>query len=92
MCQMFHKLSQFLFQNMPIFSGYHFVKSVQIRSFSGPYFPVFGPKKLRIWTLSTQCVLPSFQACKEQKRQEKRYFTDGYTIFLYNNFSNSEIV
>ena len=22
--------------------------------FSGPYFPVFGPKKLRIWTLFTQ--------------------------------------
>ena len=36
----------------------HCVKSVQIRSFSVPYFPIFspnmgkyGPEKLRIWTL-----------------------------------------
>ena len=37
---------------------YQCVKSVQIRSFSGPYFSVIGlntdKKKLRIWTLSTQ--------------------------------------
>ena len=60
---------------------YHCVKSVQIRSFSGPYFPVFGSntdiygrkspysvriqentdqKKLRIWTLFTQCTVQTF--------------------------------
>ena len=39
----------------------HCVRSVQTRSFSGPYFPVFspnmgkyGPEKHRIWTLFTQ--------------------------------------
>ena len=31
----------------------HCVKSVRIRSFSGPYFPA-EPEKLRIWTLFTQ--------------------------------------
>ena len=35
----------------------HCVKSVRIRSFSGPYFPVFGPEQLRIRTLFTQCML-----------------------------------
>ena len=42
----------------------HSVKSVQIWSFSGPYFPVFGlntekcgPEKLHIWTLFTQWVI-----------------------------------
>ena len=30
---------------------FHFVKRFQIWSFSGPYFPVFGPQKLPIWTL-----------------------------------------
>ena len=42
-----------------IFPHYrHCAKIVQIRSFSGPYFPVLGlntdQKKLRIWTLFTQ--------------------------------------
>ena len=39
----------------------HCVKSVQMRSFSGPYFSVFGltsrkyrPEKIRVWTLFTQ--------------------------------------
>ena len=32
----------------------HCLKSVQIRSFSGPYFPAFGPD-FRIWTLFKQC-------------------------------------
>ena len=31
-----------------IFTCHHCVKSIQIGVFSGPYFPVFGPKKLRI--------------------------------------------
>ena len=42
--------------------GLHCVKSARIWSFSGPYFPVFspnagkyGPEKLRIGTLFTQC-------------------------------------
>ena len=34
---------------------YYCVKSVRIRSFSGPYFPAFGLEKLRIRTLFTQC-------------------------------------
>ena len=44
----------------------HCVKSIHIRSFSGPYFSVFGlntgkygPEKLRIWTILTQCRLNS---------------------------------
>ena len=44
-------------------NGTHCVKSVQMRSFSGPYFPAFGlnsnQKKHRIWTLFTQCQLYS---------------------------------
>ena len=32
----------FLAHFMPLFSIYHCVKSVQIRSFSGPYFHAFG--------------------------------------------------
>ena len=33
----------------------HCVKSVQVRSFSGPYFTVFGSeKKPRVWTFLTQ--------------------------------------
>ena len=46
----------------PLYTGQtHCVKSVHIRSFSGPYFPVFslnagkyGPGKLRILTLFVQ--------------------------------------
>ena len=40
---------------------HHCVKSVQIRIFFCPYFRVFGlktdQKKIRIWTISTQCML-----------------------------------
>ena len=52
--------------NVDNFSGtlrYRCVKSVQIRSFSGPYFAVFGPKtgkygpEKTIWTFFTQCIL-----------------------------------
>ena len=32
------------------------MKSVRILSFSGPYFPAFGPEKLRIWTLFMQYI------------------------------------
>ena len=39
----------------------HYVKSVQMRSFLGPFFPgfglntgIYGPEKLRIWTLFAQ--------------------------------------
>ena len=35
--------------------NYYCVKSVRIWSFSGPYFPTFGPEKLRIQILFTQC-------------------------------------
>ena len=31
------------------------VKSIGIWSFSGPYFPAFGPEKLRVRTYFTQC-------------------------------------
>ena len=34
------------------------VKSVCIRSISGPYFPAFGPEKLRIRTLFKQYRMP----------------------------------
>ena len=47
---------------MEYFNYWHCVKSVRIRSFSGPCFPVFSPntgkyglEKLRIQTLFTQC-------------------------------------
>ena len=43
------------------FFDLHWAKSVQIRGFSGPYFPVFGlnmgkygPEKLCIWAIFTQ--------------------------------------
>ena len=48
---------------MEVTKKHQCVKSVQIPSFSGPYLPVFGlntekygQKKLRIWTLFTQCI------------------------------------
>ena len=34
---------------------WHCVKSVRIWSFSGPYFPAFGPEKLGIQTVFAQC-------------------------------------
>ena len=37
----------------------HCVKSVQMRSFSGPYFPVFRPEKTLYLDISTQS-LPLF--------------------------------
>ena len=37
------------------------MKSVSIRSFSGSYFPAFGPKNLRIRALFTQCHLVNFR-------------------------------
>ena len=47
---------------------WHCVKSIRIRSFSGPYFLVFSPnarkygtKKLRIRTIFTQCGCAFFQ-------------------------------
>ena len=61
-------LTQPMLINVPFLSraeGYrelrneiHCLKNIQIRIFSGPYFPAFGlnrdQKKLRIWTLFTQ--------------------------------------
>ena len=51
----------------------HYVKSVHIQSFSGPYFPVFGlntegygPEKLLIRKLFTRC--------KIEKHLTKSYF------------------
>ena len=41
------------------FLTFHWVKSVRIWSFSGPYFPTFGPEKLRIRTRSV-CLLTLF--------------------------------
>ena len=32
----------------------HCVKSIRIRSFSGPNTGKYGPEKLRIWTISAQ--------------------------------------
>ena len=32
----------------------HYMKTDRIRSNAGPYFPAFGPEKLRIRTLFTQ--------------------------------------
>ena len=53
----------------PIVVFIHCVKSVQIRSFSGPYFPVFevntgkyGQENLRIWKLLAQCLLRKLKA------------------------------
>ena len=54
-------------RRLPVFENLvllrvHCVKIVRIRSFSGPHFPAFspnagkyGPEKLRIQTLFTQC-------------------------------------
>ena len=39
----------------PYMRKYHCVKSVPIWSFSGHYFPTFGPENLRMRTLFTQC-------------------------------------
>ena len=41
--------------NCTNFQARYCVKSVHIRSFSGPYFPAFGLEKFRIRTLFTQC-------------------------------------
>ena len=46
-----------------------YTKSIQIWSFSGPYFPVFGlntgQKKLRVWTLFTQLMVQIQSIIKE---------------------------
>ena len=42
----------------------HCVKSCRIWSFSGPYFPTFGPEKLRIQALFTQWERFRFKVCK----------------------------
>ena len=44
---------------------WHCVKSVCIRSYSGPYFPAFRPEQLRIRTLFTQCGMSSYQKIEE---------------------------
>ena len=42
----------------------HCVKSVRIRSFSGLYFPAFGPEKLWIQTLFTQWIRGALEYCQ----------------------------
>ena len=37
-----------VFNTLPNISYYHYVKSVRIRSFSGPHFPTFGLNMLRL--------------------------------------------
>ena len=45
------------FFSISIIEAFHSVKSFRIRGFSGAYFPAFGPEKLWIRTLFTQCCL-----------------------------------
>ena len=62
------KLSNF--DNFPTWLSYltkhfflsHFLKSVRIRSFSGPYFPLFGPKKGKMY-LKKLCISKFFTQC-----------------------------
>ena len=44
-------LYRWIFNFSIIWFNNDYVKSVFIRSFSGPFFPIFGPEKLRIQTL-----------------------------------------
>ena len=48
-----------LVSHIPTLQPFHCVKSVLIQSFLGPYFPPFGPEKLRIRTvfIFTQCFI-----------------------------------
>ena len=48
--------------SIPKYASKYCTKSIQMQSFSGPYFPAFelnsgkyGPEKLHIWTLFAQC-------------------------------------
>ena len=76
----------------------HYVKSIQIRSFSGPYFPVFspntgkyGPEKLSIWTLLTQWKLILYVIEKKEERFRLYlllYFSLFVTIALKSNVVN----
>ena len=57
-----YTFENFSIHTFSVYLNFHYVKSVQIRIFPGPYFPVFGlnmgkkdQKKLRIWSLFTQC-------------------------------------
>ena len=49
------------------------------RIFSGPYFPVFGPKKLRIWTLLMQY------------EDQKPVMCYGNTDVVLNNYNQIDI-
>ena len=51
-------ISRFLPKLMKMID-YHYVKSVGIRSFSGPNSGKYGPEKIRIRTLFTQCIVRS---------------------------------
>ena len=64
------------------FNGYlsflHCIKSVSIRSYSGPYFPTFWPEQLRIRTLFTKCSFVAFQ-------------NQPFTGVLYNRSSEKNL-
>ena len=60
---MFDQAFKYTFGSYRIVIYWHCIKSVLIRSFSGPYFLAFspiagkyGPEKLQIRTLFTQCI------------------------------------
>ena len=54
------------------FPGYHYVKSVRIRSYSGPYFPAFG--------LITERYSVRMWENVEQNNSEYGHFTQGMSL------------
>ena len=64
-----------VYGNSDIF--FHYVKSVRIRSFSGPYFPAFGVKMVR-YSVSLR-----IQYKREKMRTRKTSNTD--TFHVVNN-------
>ena len=61
--------------------AYHCVKSVQIRSFSGPYFPVFG---LNAEIYSVNLRIPS--KCGKIRTRKTLYFGSFYAVYLFKFF------
>ena len=62
------------------------MKSVRIWSFSGPYFPEYGPEKLRIRTLFMQCFI-------SQAANRKKLYTEHSLIRLlekWRDYLNKE--
>ena len=61
--------------------GFHFVKSVQIQSFSGLYFPVFRPNT-EIYSVNLQIQ----SKCGKMRTRKTLYLDNIYTVFCMTRY------